>query len=274
VAEVTKLRAQLGVELRAARTLADLTQRELAPRLKSSQATIVRVERGEVLLSRPTTLQWLKVCDASAQVQERVLTLLEAAHNETRPWGDTIGGDVTHLQEVARRRETDAHVVRNYQTFMVPGLLQTAEYARQLLPMADPTGEMDHAAALAARLERQQVLYQPGRRFEFLLEEQVLRWSPGPGVMPAQLDRLLSVATLQSVELGVLPAGRIGGLGWHSFMWWEPFEGPPYVTTELLHGGQYVVNPDSVRLYETVWDRLWSAAAVGDEAVALLRRSA
>jgi transcriptional regulator with XRE-family HTH domain len=274
MADTTGIRARLGAELRAARTLANLTQRQLAARIEPSQATVTRVERGEVLLSRPVTVAWLEACDANADARARVLALTEAAHNETRPWADAIGGDTLHLQEVARRREADARVVRNYQTSLVPGLLQTAGYARQLLPLADPTGAMDHAAALAARLERQQVLYEPDRRFEFLLEEMVLRWAPGPGVMRAQVDRLLSLATLETVELAVLPAARIGAMSWHSFMWWEPVDGPPYVTTELLHGGQYVTDATAVASYETVWSQLWKAAVVGSDALDLIRRTA
>lgn len=268
------LRRQLGGELRTARSLAGLTQRELAATLETSQASIVRVERGVALLSREATQSWLLACGVAETVRDRVLVLAEAAHSETWSWAEPLGGEVTHLQGVARDRERSARTVRNYQAMWIPGLLQTAGYAQALLPQVDPTGRMDHAAAVAARLERQQALYEPGRRFEFLIEENALRWMPGPKVRAGQMDRLLTVATLETVEIGVLRIDRVGAAGWHSFTLFEPEEGPPYVTTELLHGGQVVVDPADVSLYQELWDQLSAAAVTGDAAVSAIKEVA
>ncbi len=88
-----------------------------------------------------------------------------------------------------------ARLIRNFQPTVIPGLLQTAEYTRSVLALGKTT---DRAAALAARLERQQVLHEPGRRFEFVISEQVLRWAPGPLAQAGQIDRLLSLMTLES----------------------------------------------------------------------------
>ena len=63
---------------------------------------------------------------------------------------------------------------------MVPGLLQTAEYTRHVLAITDIHGWGDHAAAVAARMERQQILYKSARRFEFLLTEAAVRLRLGP----------------------------------------------------------------------------------------------
>lgn len=270
----SRLRRQLGSELRGARTLAGLSQRHVADQVGISQATVVRVESGRgALLSRDRTHEWLTACSAPEELRERILVLVAAAHTETRGWEDGSGA-TGHAQGVARDREQGARSVRSYSPSIVPGLLQTAEYARQLLPQVDPTGTMDVAAALVDRLERQQVLY-TGRRFDFILEEQAVRWSPGPGVRPAQLDRLLSVATLATVRVAVLPAAREGSPGWPGFNLYEPAaeEELAYVTTELLHGGQIVHDPDAVQSYEALWSRLWDAAATDEAAMELIRGS-
>ena len=90
--------------------------------------------------------------------------------------------------------------------------------------------------------------------------------------MPAQLDRLVSLSTLAAVELRVLPDDRVGTPGWHAFAWRQPADGTePYVTTELVHGGQVVSELAAVKLYELVWDQLWSAALAGDDALVLVR---
>jgi transcriptional regulator with XRE-family HTH domain len=274
VAETSRIRKQLGAELRAVRNLAGLTQRDLRDRIPTSQAAVSRYERGEGGLppTRQVVTTWLELCDAPEETRDRVLTLAEAAHNEARTWLDMLG-DASHLQGIAQDREAGARLVRVCQMTMVPGLLQTAEYARQLMPQADPTGRFDHAAAVAARMDRQKILYEEGRRFEFLIAEHALNWSPGPGVMPAQLDRLASMATLASVELAILPIRREGTLEWHSFDLLELADGSAsYVTTELVHGGHLISEPDLVAPYVALWDRLWKASAVEGEAIELIRR--
>lgn len=272
MAEPTRLRRQLGAELRAARTLADRTQYDLAAAVEVSQATVVRIEQGRALLPREGVTRWLDACAAADDVRERVLVLTATAHSETWSWDEPLGGGVSHLQGIAQDRDANARLVRSYHHEWIPGLLQTAAYARNLLPLVDATGRMDHAAAAAARMSGQQVLYQPGHRFEFLIAENALRWSPGEGVMVGQRGHLMALAGLESVEMRILPARRIGAPGWNGFVLRTPKDGEMYVTTELLHGGQVITDPDSVALYEALWQQLWEAAVVGDDAVELIRR--
>ena len=100
-----------------------------------------------------------------------------------------------------------AGTVRNFQPGIIPGLLQTAEYARRIIEMSDISGEGDHGAAVAARLDRQEALHDRNRHFEFLLTEAALRYRPGPPeVLTAQLDHLAALATLETITFGVIPA--------------------------------------------------------------------
>ncbi len=272
VAEPSRVRQQLAAELRALRTLRKLTQREIGPDKdhRLPQARVWRIERAETLPRLADVTMWLDATDATHEQRNRVVALLEAAHKETRPWPE-MAGEERHLQRRAADRDVGARLIRAYSQ-MMPGLLQTAEYARLVIAQTDPASHLDHAAALAARMERQRVLYEEGRQFQFLIAEHALRWSPGPGVMPVQLDRLVSLSTLAAVELRVLPDDRVGTPGWHAFVWRQPADGAePYVTTELVHGGQVVSEPAAVKLYESVWDQLWSAALAGDDALALVR---
>ncbi|HEX2299794.1 MAG TPA: Scr1 family TA system antitoxin-like transcriptional regulator, partial [Pseudonocardiaceae bacterium] len=108
--------------------------------------------------------------------------------------------------------------------------------------------------------------------FEFLIGEGALLWAPEAGVMDAQRDRLLSLATLPNVEIAVLPALRTGTPAWHSFILFQAEDGSQFVTTELVFGGQEISDPGSVRRCAALWDRLWGAAAHGDDATELIRR--
>lgn len=278
MAEPSRAVRQLARELKALRTLAGLSQHALARASDGqlNQTRILRAERAETLLTRPQAEAWLDATAAEREARDRVLAFVTAAHTETRPWRDMTPADVGHLQGEAAEREAGAAVARTFQPTLVPGLLQTAAYAREIIPMADASGTMDHPAALVARLERQQILCDETRRFEFVLAEQVLRWAPAPGVMAEQLDRLLSVSTLPTVQLAVLPIDRSGGpMAWPGFIYREPVDGTddgPYVTIELLHGGPTVRDPEAVGYYAQLWSQLWGAALHGDDARELIAR--
>lgn len=267
---LSRLRAHLGAELRAVRTLSGRTQRDIADAVDDvSQPTVARAEQGRSLLTRDQARAWLDACSADADARARVLALIEAAHAEDRSWRDGDGSG--HWQMVAAEREQASRRVRTYSPGLIPGLLGTARYAQDVIPLTDPTGTMDHAAAAGARVSRQQILYEPGREFLFLIEEMPLHWRPSGGTEIAQRAHLLSLATLPTVRLGVLPQDRVGDPPWHGFVIYEPAEGPPYVTTEQYHGGGVHVDPSDVAGYEALWSRLWDAALTGDEAVAYIR---
>ncbi|MCO1595506.1 DUF5753 domain-containing protein [Micromonospora sp. RHAY321] len=84
----------------------------------------------------------------------------------------------------------------------VPGLLQTPDYARRILTEMVELHNLDIAdvdAAVSTRMQRQHLLYDAGKRFEFLLAEPVLRWLlASPDVMAGQLDRLQTVVGVTS----------------------------------------------------------------------------
>jgi len=274
-------RERLRQELVRVRDLAGVSGRELArrlknarPELKASQGTISRIENGQVLPSLPVVRAWLELCQVDEPNSERIVDLAEAAHGETRPWKELLQEE-QHLQGVARQRELAAVRVRNFQPTIVPGLLQTPEYAASLIPLADVTGGTEHEAAVAERLARQQVLYDDNRRFQFVMTEHVLRWAPGPrGLLTAQLDRIASLAGLDTVDVAVVPVETPALVPWHNFVIWESADRDPFVTTELVHGEQELHDPEQVALYEKLWDRMWSSAVVGEDAVGLVRKLA
>lgn len=261
--EPSPLRRKLGAELRRVRSLRGASQSDLG----MHQTTVSRIENGISLPKKKQADRWLELADPDDR--DLIVTLLNAAHRETRTWDELFDEQTEHLQDEARQRNEDAVVVRNFQQTVVPGLLQTADYASRVLEL----GHSDVPAAVDARLQRQQVLYEPGRRFEFILTSDVLRCAVAPLARTGQLHQLASLATLKSVELAVfdLDAAR-GVIPWNAFVWREPADGsPPYVTVELIHGQQTISDPGAVNHYELTWDALWSASARGEDAVAAIR---
>lgn len=178
-----------------------LSQRDVAGQVGLSQSSVVRIERGQLDT-------WIVITDASGDHGKNLTGLLDAVHGETRPWSIVFDSSVpVQLQEEARERNAAAAVVRNFQPTVVPGLLQTVGYSRAAL---DLERSPDVAAALSARLDRQQVLHEQGRRFELVIGEQALQWPPGAGAWAGQAEHLLSLATLPNVELSVEAVTRGG----------------------------------------------------------------
>jgi hypothetical protein len=272
MAELSPRGERLRRELLHQRDKAGISGRALGKAIGESHGKIWRIDNGHQLPTIPLVEKWLDACGVAEPKRQQILELAEAAHGETRPWKDLLAG-VSHLQGMAQQRESDAAAVRNFQPTIIPGLLQTPEYAARVIPLADHMSAIDHGAALAARLQRQQILYEEGHRFQFLLAEAALRWSLAMGdIGPAQLDRITSLSRLATVELGVIPSGQDVVVPWHNFVILEPVDEDPYVVTELFHGEQRITPAEQVELYRSLWGRMWKAAVVGDEAVELIRK--
>lgn len=229
------------------------------------------METGEQWPSREQVEAWTRCTKADDRVTARLIAMVEALYGAT--WSAALAAEpVPHLQGLAARRDEDARLIRVWFPLLIPALLQTAAYARAVISDMDPTGEMDVAAAAAARIERQRILYEGGRRFEFLIGEPALLWSPAEEVLPGQLDRLAALAGLKDVAVGIVRSFRVGMPGWHDFVYREPADGSPaYVTSELIWAGPQTDDPTSVAQVGKVWEQLWASAAHGDEALSLIR---
>src|SRR5262249_13413296 len=143
---------------------------------------------------------WGAAAGAAAGALAEIRALAEAAAVEAISWRRAERRGLPALQRDVAGLEATAATLLNFQPVIVPGLLQTAEYARRIVLSGYPTGRPDIGAAVASRMERQAILYDEGRRLEFVIAEAALRWRVGPApVMRAQLDRIASLATLASV---------------------------------------------------------------------------
>ena len=275
--EPSSAREQLARDLKYLRESAGLSERALADRLGVNQSTVQRLEtaKGKTAASLRVRLidEWARETDAGSHMQSRLRILVDAILKMDPSWRDKLG-EQAHLQDVIRAREAAAHTVRNFQPTIVPGLLQTPEYAHMVIPLADVEGVFDHAAAAASRLERQQALFTGERRFEFLLTEAALHWPASePELRAAQLDRIVAIAPLKSVSVAVLPLGEpVDVVPWNNFVIFEGDES--FVSVETSHREDLLTEPQQVGLYRTLYSRMWDRAAKGLDAVALIQRVA
>jgi transcriptional regulator with XRE-family HTH domain len=260
-------RLRLAGELRRLRALAGVSGRELARRIAISQSKVSRIESGAVMPSLPEVAAWGAALEVSEETRERLVLLTNVAYTEIQPWREVLQGQ-GHAQDDVREQEESSRRIRIVQTAVVPGLLQTADYARRVFTLLRPPyAEGDVSAAVAARLHRQRLVFDETRQFEFLLTESALRWRPGPRrVLLAQWDRISSIGTLENVSIGVIPYDREAVVTpTHGFVIYDTYDHSAFVTVELIHATMTVSEPGDVGLYEEQWALLRQMAIFGDE---------
>jgi Domain of unknown function (DUF5753) len=167
--------------------------------------------------------------------------------------------------------------IGEWQPAMIPGFLQTAAYAGHVLRLAcGPSSwgaddaEIDRM--VAARIRRQeQALYTKGKQIQAVVLEAALRIRlVPPDVLAGQLDRLVAVAGLPTVELGVIPADvPVPIYPISSFLIYDR----ELVLVETLVDEYPVTSPDDIASYDRFFADLMAAAARGDQAVPIIQRA-
>lgn len=257
-----------GVRLRALRAEAGLTGAVLAQRANVGQPTVSKVENGRMVPSLDVLdrlSRALGLDEATALEVRDLLAAVEAAVDSGGPEDSAASTGVAVDDEVR-----SAQLVRSFQCVVLPAMLQSAEYARHVFESAPGATPESVGRAVAARVERQSVLYEPGRESVFVLTEAVLRTWPGtPALMLAQLDRLLAVESLSTVRLGVVPWRRpVPMLPRHGFTLCDRRA----VVVETFGAERVLVDSAEVASYEETFGRFERAAVFGEEVRELLLR--
>lgn len=202
-------RRKLGAELRALRVGAGLTSGEAARLLGWHQSKVSRIETGTSGV-KPADVE--RLLDAYAvdepELRDLLVVLAGAEGNGRHHWWHAYRGVLPPTYRDFISLESQASGMRTLETSVVPGLLQTPEYARAVTRAA--VGGLEDAkldALVEVRLARQDVLRSnPPLELSAVLDEAVLRRDVGgPEVMARQLHRLREAATLPQVRLQVLP---------------------------------------------------------------------
>lgn len=205
-------RRKLGAELRALRTGASLTSGEAARLVGWHQSKVSRIETGASGV-KPADVRLLLDAYGVVDGQLRELLLVLAGSDDVggrHHWWHAYRGVLPPTYRDFISLESQARGMRTLETSVVPGLLQTPEYARAVTRAAvsgfdDAEERLD--ALVKVRLARQDVLRsQPPLELSAVLDEAVLRREVGgPDVMARQLERLVEAALLPQVRLQVLP---------------------------------------------------------------------
>jgi len=255
------LRIALGAHLRRLREASGITPTDAGEAIRATHSKISRLERGRSGAKQRDVADLLTLYGVTDEAErEQVLALARQA--TTPGWWQQYSDVLPRWFELYVGLEKAASIIRTYELQFVHGLLQTEDYARAVILIANahaPQDEIDRRVSV--RMKRQQLLTQPDApELWTVLDEAVLRRPPGsPELMRGQLEHLLEMTelpnvTLQVVSFDVGPHAAAGG-PFTILRFPEP-DLPDLVYLEQLNSAIYLDQPSDVVNYVTVMDQL------------------
>jgi transcriptional regulator with XRE-family HTH domain len=248
-------RRRLRSELRNAREAAGMTQREVAEAMDWSQSKLIRIESGAVNISTNDLRALLNHYQMDSPRINELVEVARAGRELTR-W--SIYKDVATPEYIAFLGfEASAAIIRNYEPFLVPGLLQTEEYARTVISIIEADNPKKIDPLVDLRMERQELLVrQPAADLHFIMDEAVIRRATGGrDVMGRQLRHLWKlVEDHPNVTIRIVPFAR--GMYSHQQVayWLFEFSNPEdeYILyVENPQQGEYIVRESSPEQADT-----------------------
>lgn len=269
-------REALGIRLRELRLTCPegrLTGAQLAERLGAgwTKSKVSKLENGRQTAEAADLRAW---ADATGhpEAYDGLLAQLRGFESHIRSWRRQLAAGHRPVQEAITAEHDRTRVLTIWENTLVPGMLQTADYARHVLTrhanlMRSPRDTED---AVRARIRRQEGLYEPGRTYRILMWEGALHALVcPPSVLAAQLDRLVSVIGLDTLELGVVPFSASLKIYPGNGFW---IYDERRVVVEDWHAELWLDDTDSVATYLRVWSTLRESAVYGADAQNVIAR--
>ena len=276
-------RSALAARLRELRVAAGLSGNALAKRMGIVQSRVSKIEHPEKpphLVPNDDDIKEWATATGREDVIGELLLLLAGARSEKAFSAEfrRQGGAAAYEEHVGATEEA-ATRIGEFQVAVIPGIFHTPEYARALLNM--PAGlrwwGADDAAIeakIGARLRRQEILYRPGKQIQVVIGEGALRTLVAPpDVMAGQLNKLLSVAQLPSVELGII------ALNWPMPVYplgFRLYDSDLVVVESIVDEDEYSAErkPEEVAAFLAAFNELRSATSTGVDAEAIIMAAA
>lgn len=266
-------------ELKRLREMAGLTQEDVAAQLEWHPTKVMRIETGRTA-PHPNDVR-LMVELYGLIDRDQVLALVKLARDARQQgWWYSYRDVLLNRYDFFIGLESEATTIRDFELAMIPGLLQTEDYASAVVS----GGPLDYGAEevgrrVEVRTTRQRVLTREDRpQLWAIMDESVVhRIIGGPGVMRAQIEHLLLAAdqggtTIQVVPYGAGPHPGLAGpfiiLGFA-----EPSESD-VVYLETVGGNLYVDKSEEARLFANAFDHLRAVALSPGDTRAMLRAAA
>jgi transcriptional regulator with XRE-family HTH domain len=253
-------RERLAAALRALRQSAGLTGMDAARKSGMSQPKISKLETGRLLPSIADVRTLLTLYRTAPADRDELLELAARLHATIESNRTILRHGAARTQARLGELENESATLRYFSPFVIPGLLQTAEYMRRVFSLDLSGAEL--ARTVAARQSRQQLLYDSAKAFTFVITESALRWRFCPDdVMAAQAGHIASLATLGNVEIGVILTGaRAGDTPLHGYQIFDD----RVASIELEHAVVTVTDPRDIAKYLSLFAAMSQAASFGE----------
>jgi transcriptional regulator with XRE-family HTH domain len=263
-------RQALAARLAEIRKDAGLTGRALARLCGWHESKVSRIEHARTAPSADDIRVWCQHCGAPDEADE-LLAFLRSVEDMFVEWRRMERAGLKRAQEAVLPLWERTRIFRAYSSWLVPGAVQTPAYTKAILraiaARRDLPDDTDEAAAV--RSDRLRLLREGDHRFFVVIEESVLRnVIGGADVMAGQLGHLITVASLPSVSLGIIPMGLERDVIWPVEDFWV-FD-DRQVNVELVSGWLTLTQPREIGMYAKAFSDLSDLAVRGAEARALI----
>jgi transcriptional regulator with XRE-family HTH domain len=261
----------LGAELRRHREAAGVTIDVVAERLGCSPSKVSRIETGHTGAAPRDVQDMLDIYGVDESVQRELVQIAREARQKGwwHPYSPVLTSAYVGLEAAARS-------IRTYEQQVVPGLLQTEEYAIAMIRAArlgDTARDIEQRVRV--RMERQSLLIQDDPiDLRVVLDEAVLsRPVGGDEVMRDQLRKLIECARLSNVTLQILPftVGAHAGMdGTFAILEFEADEDTDVVFAENATGGLFLEKAEELRMYDSVFETIREMACDPQESIDMI----
>ncbi|MEU7832673.1 MULTISPECIES: helix-turn-helix transcriptional regulator [unclassified Nonomuraea] len=274
----TVRRLRLGQELRLLRERRKLTGARAAGDLGWSPSKISRIEAAKTMPSAEDIKALAELYKIDSEKRDELFALLRDA--DQRGWWEDYEDALPEEYTRFLGLEAEATFQRNWEPQIVPGLLQTEDYAREVVLSVRGISRITHSGVrsrVEARLDRQQrVLHRPQpSQLRFVLDEPALMRRFGePSVMRAQMEHLLEMSLLPHVSVQILATDAVHPVNTGAFIHLKFAEFDDVVYLEQLYTANFVEDLERVAGYETAFDYIESQALDEDESRVLIQRKA
>jgi Domain of unknown function (DUF5753)/Helix-turn-helix domain len=261
----TALRMMLGLHLRQLREARGISREDAGWRIRSSESKISRMELGRVSFKERDIADLLTLYGVSAQ-EERDRLLALARNANTPGWWHRYGDVLPNWFQSYLGLEAAAAVIRTYEVQFVPGLLQTADYARAVILLGHRNASADEInRRVSLRMDRQRILTRrdPPHLWVVMDEAVLRRPVGGQGIMRGQLAALVEASKLPNIRLQIIPfhvGGHAASGGAFSILRFRDQDLPDVVYVEQLTSAIYLDKRDDVDHYVEAMEMLAAEA--------------
>lgn len=265
-------RKALGARLRELRTETALTGKDFAALLDWQQSKVSKLENGKQTATQADLEAWAQAA-GRPDIAKELCGSLRGLETAYRSWRRQLAGGHRSMQEGHLLQEEDAREILIFESGVIPGVFQTPEYARGVLTdVSNRVGSpRDIEAGVQARMQRQSILYQPGRHIHALLWEAALYVQRCELVaMASQIERLSALVGSSTVTLGVIPlASRLPFSPKHGFWIMDQ----SVVVADTWNAELWLDSDEDVAYYAKVWTLISETAVYGHQAHRLIMRA-